>query len=125
MIKNIAMMAGLLVASGLGCDFNDGVRSQAGAGEEVVFAIRPSGVHLSGGTTQVTLVAEGGKAPYTWEVEHAALGTITGGAFQDHVAVYTRTATSGVNTIRVTDSHNIQSPDERARWTAVATIVQD
>jgi hypothetical protein len=123
MIKHIAMMASLLVVAGLGCDFNEEVRTQPQG--EVSFAIRPSGVHLSGGTTQVTFEAVGGIPPYTWEVEHAAMGTIAGGAFRDHMAVYTRTATSGVNTIRVTDSHNIQSPSERARWTAVATIVQD
>lgn len=85
--------------------------------------IVPAAVHLATNQTDYVFSVEGGIPPYAWEVGDTALGTIAADAVRSEIATYTRAgALAGQNSIRVSDSHNI---NQDGSWSAVATVVQD
>jgi hypothetical protein len=86
--------AGLMLIAA-GCESGDGTESPVTVAPETV-------TMQAGGTETVVLEASGGLAPYGWTVSDTTLGTV---ASSSQVAVYTRTAESGVNIVTATDTN--------------------
>lgn len=85
----------LVTAAIVGCESSDGTESPV--------QVTPETVTLPGGANATTVLqASGGLAPYAWSVSDATLGRVNASG---EVAVYTRTAASGINMVTATDTN--------------------
>jgi hypothetical protein len=86
---------------------------ETSGGDPALLQLSPPAATVSAGSsTGVLFTVEGGAPPYTWAVTNASLGTV---ASADSTAIYTSSASSGTNTLIVTDSDFVS---------ASATIMQ-
>lgn len=105
-----ALPAGLLaVALWLGCETEADTEASSS-----VLAVSPSSATLdASSSTSLVFSVEGGTSPYTWTISDSTLATLVSSGDK---AIYTSVATSGVNTVTVSDS---------ASNSVSATVTQD
>lgn len=111
-----AVAAAALGGFAAACERNSDVRDPDVDGVAGL-VIEPSSATVRTGTTRL-LVARGGIAPYTWNVDNAAVGTVDPDINRTELALYRAGAVRDVNSVRVRDSHN-------PPWSATMSIVQE